>query len=145
MYAYSMNQYQFLTTSAEQIFTRAILDDFIQTISAWSRHRLGVFHVSTPQLRVFIAGCKRELVQDSIKAGWHYVFSLTTEWPRNSWFKVLPSSAGDGSIAVGRVMNSRLAFNELLVHNVEDAYAVDTSITCMNPAQAIILLDGYLW
>jgi len=145
-YVFSENQCQLLTASSEQVFTRAILDDLIDRIGAWATATLGTFHVSTPQVRVYINGCKRELVRDSIHARWHYLLSLTREWPRASWVKVLAGAGHDDRrFDVAPLIKSKLVFNQLVVHDAGDAYGIDFSSRVMNPARGIVFLDGYLW
>jgi hypothetical protein len=145
-YVFSQTQCQLLTASGEQVFTRAILDDLIDRIDTWATTTLGTFHVSTPQLRVYINGCKRELMCDSIHARWHYVLSLTSEWPRTSWLKMLTETGKDNHhFGIVPLTRSKLLFNQFLVHDVGLAYGVDYSNSTMDPTRGIVFLDGYLW
>jgi hypothetical protein len=147
MYVYSKNQWQFLSAGADQIFSRAILDDVISRLSSWAADRLGTFHVSTPQVRLFVGGCKRELVQDNIKAEWHYLLSLTPAWPRTGQLKLLRTRGLDSArLGISEILKCRLAFNQLVVHPVGEAYGVDSlADDMMDPVSGITLLDGYLW
>lgn len=144
-YAYSEDRYQFLTVNGEQMFTQAILGDLIDRISHWATESLGSFHVSTPHVRLFIAGCRRHLVRDDIKVPWHYILSLTTNWPRGSWLKLLPGADGSSQLDVAQIMKSELTFNQFVVHSAEEAYGIDFSGKGMDPVRGIVLLDGYLW
>lgn len=144
-YVYSEKKCQFLSASAEQVFTHAILNDLIDRISTWSSKQLGTLHVSTPQIRLFLAGCKRHLLRDDIRVQWHYLLSLSLKWPRGSYFKVLPSGNRNSRFEIAQMLKSELAFNQFVVHSVEDAYGIDFSGKTMNPVHGIVLLDGYLW
>ncbi len=144
-YVYSEDKYQFLTVSAEQVFTQAILGDLIDRISTWAAKSLDTFHVSTPQVRLFIAGCRRHLVRDNINVPWHYLLSLTVNWPRGSCIKVFQGSNAENQSSVAQIVKSELAFNQFVVHNAEDAYGIDFSGKVMDPMRGIVLLDGYLW
>lgn len=145
-YAFSQSRWQLLTAGAEQIFTQAILDDVIDRICAWATDSLGALHVSTPQVRVFINGCKRDLVRDNINARWHYLLFLSRDWPRSSWLKVMTGTGQHAQrFETTALLKSRPAFNQLIVHDIEYAYGIDFSGRAMNPARGIVFLDGYLW
>src|SRR5215467_10924444 len=67
-YAFCQDAYQFLTASADHVFSQDTLRDFMDHLGHWARQALGTTYVSTPQVRVYINGCGRELLQDSVSA-----------------------------------------------------------------------------
>jgi hypothetical protein len=149
-YAFCEDSYQFLTASADHIFSRAILEDLIEKLALWSKNALGVSCVSTPQLRVYINGCGREMLQDSISADWHYMLSLTVGTRHKSnRIKLIKENGTNrrngGPVHVHRIAELQLEFNQLLVHGTSDAYSIELAKTSMNPKDAVIFLDGYLW
>jgi hypothetical protein len=145
-YVYRADAHQFLSASASRIFTATILGSFIDTLSRWAENELGTSHVSTPQVRVYINGCSRQLLTDDVAAVWHFIFSLTQ---LNSQTKPRDS----GSLATyspttedfGRLLITKFRFNQLIVHLVSHSYRIEAHRATMNPLEGVILLDGYLW
>jgi hypothetical protein len=150
VYVFSRDKYQFLTTSAERIFSRDVLDDLIESLRLWSGNKLGTSHVSTPQIRLYLQGCWRRLVADGVNASWHYTLSLAPISPhlKPAYLKVLiEKSAGsvNGRFQIGQVVRSRLEVNQLYVNRVTDPYAVEGSFKSGDPKEGALLLDGYFW
>ena len=75
-FAYAADAYQFLTASAERVFSRELLDDVINTLRSWATETLGASCVSTPQVRIYLNGCRRDLLLDSTEARYHWMLSL---------------------------------------------------------------------
>ncbi len=149
-YAFCQNGYQFLTASAERIFEPDILEDLIDALRAWANRALGVSHVSTPQFRIYIEGCSRNLLCDDVSAPWRYALSLTKNVrPRRTGpMNVLTHNAspkGNRDLSIRELMNSHLSFNQLLVHRTTNPYSIDTSRISRDPLEGIVFLDGYLW
>jgi hypothetical protein len=149
VYAVSQDRLQFLTATAEHIFTGERLEDLIDRLGAWAGDVLGVSHVSTPQVRVYINGCGRELLQDAVSTQWHYMLSLTRSLPRRKtgWVKVVTSSISQAAddYSVDQIVSLQLEFNQLLVHKTTHPYGVDVLKTSMNPLDGVVFLDGYIW
>jgi hypothetical protein len=149
-YAFSASAYQFLTASAERIFTPEILEDLIGRIRSWAGETLGMSRVSTPQARVFVGGCKRNLLRDDIASPWRYSLSLTRRSPGQKIGRMtvigddLPERASDET-RISTVLNSHMDFNQLMVHQARSAYSIEIATRSMNPLEGAVLLDGYLW
>jgi hypothetical protein len=150
MYASCENAYQFLTASADRIFTPDILADLIAKVRDWAARAVGTCHVSTPQARVYILGCSRSLLRDDVAAPWHYVLSLTraSHAKHVAQVKVLsesPVERASAEVRVEQLVCSQLTFNQLLVHRASDRYSVEPTRTSTNPVDGAVFLDGYLW
>ena len=149
LYAFHRNSYQFLTATAERIFSQEALNEFTNALRAWAKEAIGGSYVTTPQLRVFIDGCRRELLRDSAEARWHYLVSLTRNDAREAGRIRLVSETisgpQDGTAGIDSVMNLQLRFNQLLVHDTRSAYGISSSGTGTDPLKGTVFLDGYLW
>jgi hypothetical protein len=146
IYAFCPDRYQFLTASAERIFTQDTVEDLIKALRVWANDKLGTSRVSTPHARVYLNGCWRRLVRDDIEASWHYVLPLRPV--SHGRLVLLTDSVRDGSngSACGhRLVRSGLVLNELLVHRAREPYGVDHSSRSFNPLEGTAFLDGYLW
>jgi hypothetical protein len=149
-YVFSENRYSFLATAAADVFAPESIDEFIHYLGNWGRVELGVSHVSSPQVRVFTRGCGRELLTDAVVSGWHYVLCLTrgNGDGKNERVRIVaPTQEATGleHLHACDLVTCELKFNRLLVHDSQAAYAIDSNCTVMNPLQASVLLDGYLW
>jgi hypothetical protein len=149
-YAYFENGYQFLTASAERLFTKDVVDGLIDRLRRWGNVVLGVSHVSTPQVRVYFNQCSRNLLRDNVSAPWHFILSITLNHRQQSPARIkilkerIPRNTKD-EFSVDMIVNSALDFNQLLVHSTRDPYSVGAVKTSMNPLEGTVLLDGYLW
>jgi hypothetical protein len=150
-YAFANDAYQFLTASSENIFTQDVLEEFIEALRQWGESTLGASHVTTPQLRVFIQGCQRQLARDNINVQWHYLWCLTGSRrnDKNNIIRLVAQDAGgeDGPhpLSLSSISEVQLEFNQLLVHSTGDAYSVEAVKGSMNPVEGVIFFDGYLW
>lgn len=149
LYAYTEHAYQIITATAERIFTADLLFSLLDRLRAWASQNLRVTHASTPRVQVCIGGSRRHFAKDDIRARWHYLLSLTRNEKHADRVKVLVESGCDDLDGVGagvtQVTTLKLTFNELLVHDARRAYGIHRSSGSINPAKAIVLLDGYLW
>jgi len=150
VYAYSESKYQFLTASADHFFTPDVIEDLMTRIRDWGKDELGTQNISTPQTRVYITGCYRGFLVDGVRAQWHYTLSISGERGRRSVgvFKVLANGSrheGTPQFGIGLVTSAHMSFNQLLVHPAKAAYSVELGKKSMNPSEADIYLDGYLW
>jgi len=147
-YAYTENVYQFLTAGAERCFSEVTVADVIGTLEQWGKAVLGISHVSTPQVRVYVRGCLRKLYRDDVTASWHFILSLTSNHIRakRSNISILRDSIpGKGSLSIDKIVSSAPIFNQLLVHSTRQPYSVEGAYTSMNPLEGTVLLDGYMW
>ena len=147
-YAYHNDTYQFLTASAERCFSEEALSDLIETLQQWGKNVIGTSHVSTPQVRVYIRGCSRQLVRDEVATPWHFLLSLTPNpHPGKSCqIKILQENVQENaSPRLHRVLSSFPIFNQLLVHSTRESYSIARVQTSMNPLKGIVFLDGYMW
>lgn len=149
-YAFCENSYQFLTASAERIFTADALGDLIEKIRSWSAAALGLSRVSTPQIRVFVAGCRRNLLRDDIASPWRYSLSITRQARREKTTSMTlatedPAVRAGEHMRVDTILSANMEFNQLFAHKTKDAYSIESGVKSMNPVEGIVLLDGYLW
>lgn len=149
-FAFIENRYQFLTASAERLFSQDLLEDFVERLRTWAETAVGTSHVSTPQTRVYLGGCSRKLLRDDVTAPWHYLLSLSRTGPRQrcGLVNVLTPSNVDGTtenVIVNRAVRTKMTFNQLVVHDTRCAYAVDPVNNSANVLDGVVLLDGYLW
>lgn len=149
-YAFCHNAYQFLTAGVERIFEPEVLEDLIAALRAWGTRVLGTSHVSTPQFRVYINGCKRNLLCDDVSAPWRYALSLTQCLPPRKMGAVnllmeSISSPTRRDFPVRKLTNSHFSFNQILVHKTSYPYSIDPATTSMNPLEGVVFLDGYFW
>lgn len=149
-FAYAADAYQFLTASAERVFSRELLDDVINTLRSWATETLGASCVSTPQVRIYLNGCRRDLLLDSTEARYHWMLSLgPPSGGSPARIRLLTQSiaadvTGD-SMTIDRVASLYLLFNQLLVHESSSAYGIEAGKGSINPLEAAVFLDGYLW
>ena len=150
-FAYAADSYQFfLTASGERVFSRELLDDVINRLRSWAMETLGASCVSTPQVRIYLNGCRRDLLLDSTEARYHWMLSLgppSAKIPRASDFH--PEHCGRShrkdSMSIDRMTSLQLLFNQLLVHESSSAYGIEPCKGSINPLEATVFLDGYLW
>ena len=136
----------FLLATADQAFSHDLMLAFLSRLRQWGKENLDARHASTPQIHVYINGCRRRLARDSTPARWHYLYSLT----RGKACSVRVSEDGGlkrglFGISLSRVANFQLPFNHLLVHETLRAYALDGPQQATGRLQGIILLHGYMW
>jgi hypothetical protein len=149
-FAYAADAYQFLTASGERVFSRELLDDVINTLRSWATETLGASCVSTPQVRIYLNGCRRDLLLDSTEARYHWMLSLgPPSGGRPARIRLLTQSiaaevSGD-SMTIDRVATLHLLFNQLLVHESSSAYGIEAGKGSIDPLEAAVFLDGYLW
>lgn len=142
----SPHAYTFLLATADQIFTHDLTLAFLNRLRQWGKEKFGARHVSTPQIHIYLDGCRRELAPDAVPTQWHYLYSLT----RNEAASVrLLEETGSKKVRFGlgltRVANFRLGFNQFFVHETRQAYALDEPQRAGKPLEGAILLHGYLW
>jgi hypothetical protein len=150
LYGYNRNVYRFLTSTAERIFSRELLEELMTALRNWAVRQTGASRISTPQLRVYINGCWRDLLRDNIDAQWHWMLSLGRPANRKiGRLKVLTetisSTPGDDSLSLERVLDMQLRFNSLLVHPAANAYSIEVIKGSMDPLEGAVFLDGYMW
>ena len=150
-YAFSKDQYQFLTISAARLFTPNLLESFNDRLRLWGNELLEAshVHVSTPQLRVFPTGSSRNLLKDEVNAVWHFGLSLTSRDGRGKGrVRVLENVFQDdrGSrLAMHDFTGVELEFNRLFVHSTLNPYSIEPASGSSTVLDATVLLDGYLW
>jgi hypothetical protein len=142
-YAFCPNAYQFLTAAAEQIFSSQTLDQLIQALLVWSTGTLGTTHVSTPQLRVYVGDCFRNVLRDDFEAPWHYLLALSKgHGPNRSSLRFVKDR---GVHNFSRLTTVHLGFNDLVVYPTKTAYGIDRDKTRDLMATSEVFLDGYFW
>lgn len=150
-YVFCKDKYQFLTASGERIFTTELLERLIDRLRTWANRELGVAHVhlSTPQLRVYVAGCSRILLRDDVNASWHYALSLTRNSRGNAGSISLLKEPTPPEIAsafhIESLITSELEFNLLFVHSANDLYSIESTKKSVGLLTGTVFLDGYLW
>jgi hypothetical protein len=148
-YTFSVGAYQFLTAAVDNFLSGDELHGFIDSLRAWAAGILGTSHVSTPQARMFLAGCERKTLKDEVAASWHYIFSLTRERSpaRNSIVTVVSNGPRQAQLKsrINEMFALQLPFNQLLVHRTDDPYRIDFRGRSMDPREGLLLLDGYFW
>jgi hypothetical protein len=147
-YAFEPDAYQFLSASAESLFSAGLLKGLIERLRSWGGERLGLSHVSTPHVRVYINGCSRELLSDSVSAPWHYMLALGNQRAvKAGRIKLVTGNPDEQerTLTLTRVLSLQLESNQLLVHNTAHAYAIEPIKSSMNPLDGVVFLDGYLW
>lgn len=149
--AFSKDNFQFLTTSAERMFTPDLLESFKDRLRLWGNQLLQASHVhiSTPQLRVFPTGSGRSLLKDEVNAVWHFGLSLTRRDGRGKGrIRVLESVLSEdraARLAMHNFNTVELEFNRLFVHSTLHPYSIEPASGSATILDATVLLDGYLW
>jgi hypothetical protein len=150
-YAFSKDRYQFLTISAARMFTPDLLESFTDRLRLWGNQLLKAshVHVSTPQLRVFYTGSRRNLLKDEVNAVWHFGLSLTRRDGRGKGrIRVLESIFPEdcaAPFAMHDFTTVELDFNRLFVHSTLHPYSIEPASGSSTILDATVLLDGYLW
>lgn len=148
VYAFNPGHYAFLTASADRLFSSEAMDDLMLSLRKWSREEVGAAHVSTPQVRVFINGCRRGLFCDATEAEWHWLLPLTPAARKGAGRIQLGHriAQGDGArLLIERTFSFEPEFNQLLVHAANDPYGVELGKPAASPLEAFVFLDGYMW
>ncbi|MGH9469845.1 MAG: hypothetical protein ACRD1N_05815 [Terriglobia bacterium] len=142
----SESRYAFLLATAEQVFTQDLALGFLNHIRRWARDNLGVHHVSTPQVHIYVARCGREMAPDATPASWHYLYSLARgEAPNVRLLREDKPQSRRFGITLSPIDRFQLGFNHLLVHQSRQAYALDIPKRKLKPLEGAVLLHGYLW
>lgn len=149
-YVFSENRYQLLTASVESVLAAESLRELIDYLGDWGQREVGTSHVSTPQVRVYIDGCERSVIQDAVMLGWHYMLSLSRVGRSSKGERVrivVPDrlQRKGGIFGKCNLVDSELRFNRLIVHDTQNAYGIGPVRSSMNPLEGTIFLDGYLW
>ncbi len=138
--------YRSLLATAEQVFARDVVLALLSRVRRWGKETLDATHVSTPQIHLFIDGCHRELAPDGVPVRWHYLLSLTRgEAPAIRLLTDATRQKRPFRFAFNQITHVRLAFNQLLVHDTREAYAIDAPKRAVSPLDGPVLLHGYLW
>jgi hypothetical protein len=150
LFAFSENTYQFLTASAERVFSRDILEEFTRSLKDWGKQALRTSYASTPQVRLYLEGCRRALLRDSTEARWHYMLMLGRNMGKKATqFSLITQTTrpapGDESLSIDDLARLQLQFNQLLVHAAGNPYGIEAGRTSLNPLHGDIFIDGYLW
>jgi len=146
-YAFLDGGYQFLTVGADNVFPPDKVHDLLENLRGWALKELGVSHVSTPQLRIYVNESYRTMARDDTKAGWHYLLAPSAG-DRASVKILTDAEGGEGRRSIWSVSGTatvRLQFNQLLVHRSNCFYSIETMRASSNPREGIVFLDGYLW
>ncbi len=142
----SVGACRFLLATADHIFTHDLVLAFLNGLRRWARENVEAQHASTPQIHVYVEGCRRDLAPDAIQARWHYLYSLTRGEAAS--IRLLGKDNLRKKrfwIALSRINNVQLRFNQLLVHETRQAYGLDCRNHATKPLDGAILLHGYLW
>ncbi len=138
--------YTFLMTTPDRVFKQDLVLSFLNDLRQWGKEKVGARHASTPQIHVYIDRCQHELARDATRARWHYLYSLA----RNK--AAIVRLLAEGSvrkktfpISLNRVTNFQLQFNQFLVHETCQAYALQGPRRTTQPLEGAILFHGYLW
>jgi hypothetical protein len=148
VHLFAANEYQCITASADRIFERDVLLRLMTRIRQWAEATLGARHATTPRLTIYMDGCWRRVLQDEVRANWHYILCLTSQ-----------GKQGAGHVKIGAETSSnprskfngddlkrvRLIFNQVLVHETRWPWGIDDVKPAREPIEAMVLLDGYLW
>lgn len=148
-YAFCRDTYGFLTANAEQLLPRAELDAVLNEIGDWAIQHLGTSFVSTPQFRVYIDGCSRNFARDEVDAKWHYILWLTYPLSRSRNRGRIQVITDDAipvkTLAIHQALDLEPKYNDLLVHDTRYMYSLEVSGVSMDPGDAVVFLEGYLW
>lgn len=123
---------------------------FMDHLQAWAGDHLSSLHISTPNLTVFLEGMGRLPSRDLVKGRWHYLYCCSPNPDTVAVVSVNRAAAEsdpkhNAFIDLELVDQVRIGPGDLLVHGAQSEYAIDPLKTSMNPANALVFLNGYLW
>jgi hypothetical protein len=145
-YAFCKDVYQCLTASAQRVFRPDSIDGFLSRVRSWAVDTLQTTKTSTPQVRVYVGGCRRSLARDNVSHPWHYILWLSpNDGRKTGTVRILRDESAISSANGRRSLSVHLRFNQLLVHRTAFLYSVETPKLSMNPSEGIVFVDGYLW
>lgn len=147
-YAFGIGTYHFLTASVERVFHQESIDCLEDKIRYWATNNLGASQTSTPQIRIYVGGCRRNFARDNVEHPWHYMLGLSSIGREKLGCVRVLLKEDDGATRnkmVGELLRVNLELNQLLVHSTTYPYSIETSTLSMNPSDGLVLLDGYLW
>jgi hypothetical protein len=149
-YAFVPSYFSFLTAPADRILPESLVHQILEEIRLWGIRVLAMDKVSSPQLRVYLAGCSREIFRDEIDARWHYLLCFSNPQATMSGRLRLvtngsPASREGVHIAPGMIDSSELLFNKLVAHPCTLPYGIAVEGRSSDPRNGVLLLDGYIW
>ena len=130
LYGFSRNAYQFLTATAERIFSRELLQELMSRMRSWAIRPCGriiCVHPSITRLRQWLP---RDLLCDSTDARWHWMLPLGLSTnKKNGTIKLLsgpsPSIPANDSLSLEQLLEIQLRFNQLPADPSTNAYSVE--------------------
>jgi len=149
-YIFSENRFQYLSASMDSVFPAECTRQLVETLADWADRELSTSHVSTPQVRVYVRGCRRSVLQDAVMLGWHYMLCLTRNEgsrKRDQVRMMILNRPDRHNRLIGAcdLLHAELTFNRLIVHDTQHAYGIEPELSSMDPLLGTIILDGYLW
>ncbi|MGB6718386.1 MAG: hypothetical protein WBE47_15660 [Candidatus Acidiferrales bacterium] len=149
-YLYLPDGFQCLAAAADRFFNGDLIMGFINRLRSWSRERFQLSHVSSPVIRIYVNGNHRNLLRDDVCAKLHYMLALSKVTGHHvARVKILYDlesvRKSSETPEFGQILSMSPSFNQLLIHPVENAYAVDNTSTSPDPAHGNVFLEGYLW
>jgi hypothetical protein len=147
-YLFAANEYQCITASTDRILKGDALLPLMTRIRHWAQDTLGVRHASTPRLMIYVDGCWRRVVQDEVKAKWHYILCLTRQGKGRVGQVDISVKTGPeqpSGFKGDHLQRVRLMFNQMLLHETRWPWGIGDFNPATEPIKGTVFLDGYVW
>jgi hypothetical protein len=142
-YAYFPGRYRFLTAGAPHLLAGPDLDTFLESVARWAVQRLGTSRASTPQLRIYAAGCERHFARDNTAGEWRYCYSLAKREGAGR-MELTDGLQVSRKPRLARLARFGFAPGSLFVHNTRCSYRIRVRGN-PEPLDGLVFLDGFLW
>ena len=151
-YWYVPELYTYLRTCPEKIIPEVLVQRFHAALTAWAVERLGMGHVTWPNLSLYVDGCRQNLHNDSANGRFGFVYSLTPDTRRSRGGETLLLREGDlfrsnlHRPAAGVAMRELIApnFNRLTVFDDRIPHGVERVEGGMDPLDGRLVLHGHI-
>jgi prolyl 4-hydroxylase len=151
-YWYVPQLYTYLRTSPEKIVPRALVESFHRNLSRWAAERLGMGHVTWPNLSLYVDGCVQHLHNDATNGRFGFVYSLTLDSRRSRGGETILLREGDllrsnlSRAAAGPSLRELVEprFNRLTVFDDRVPHGVERVEGSMDPLDGRIVLHGHI-
>jgi prolyl 4-hydroxylase len=151
-YWYVPRLYTYLRTSPEKVMPREVAQRFHAALSEWARDRLGMGHVTWPNLSLYVDGCSQGLHNDSANGRFGFVYSLTPDSRRSRGGETMIVHEGDlfrrnlseAQAGSGLYELVEPRFNRLTLFDDRIPHGVQRVEGCMDPVDGRLVLHGHI-
>jgi prolyl 4-hydroxylase len=144
--------YTYLRTQPEKLIPEPLVRAFYDRLTAWAKDRLGMGHVTWPNLSLYVDGCAQGLHNDSLGGRFGFVYSLTRDDRNGRGGETMVVKEGDlfranlASASAGPGLYDLIAprFNRLALFDDRVPHGVQRIEGSMDPLDGRLVLHGHI-